>query len=128
MKKWLLCLVIIVGYSGLCHAIRTEEMGTSKHSDAHTLSVSTSAWTEASDVNTLADRSGIRCANPATNNAAVYGIISDDGVAPSEATSVHPIEIGTGENPFIPLRNNQGLYLISGHTAAENVHCQEIGQ
>lgn len=96
---------------------------------AHTVSIATHTWTKATSVTsatTLKRRAGVKCSNPATSNAAMVGILSIG--TPSEATTIRPIEIQEGENPFIPAGDGIDLYLLSLHTAAENAHCQEVGQ
>lgn len=91
-----------------------------------TVSVSTYAWTELPTTSTLSSRSGIKISNPSTNTGNVVCILAT--TTPTEATTVRPIEIQPGENPFIPCRIDIELYCISLHTAAENVHVQEVRQ
>ena len=71
-------------------------------------------------------RTGAKVSNPATNNAAMAGILSDG--TPSEATTIRPIEIQAGENPWVPIGIELDLWLLSLHTSAESVHSQECHQ
>lgn len=93
---------------------------------ATTVSISTSAWTAVPTASTLARRVGIKVSNPSSNSANIVCILGDG--TPSEATTVRPIEIQTGENPFIPVRVDAYLYCLSLHTSAESIHVQEAGQ
>jgi len=128
MKK--ICLALLLSLvPSISFARGVAEEPVREISTAFTVSVSTSDWTKTTGfgvATTRARRAGIKCSNPATNNAAVVGILSIG--TPSEATTVRPIEIQTGENPFIPAGDSIDLYLLSLHTSAENVHCQEVGQ
>ena len=93
---------------------------------ATTVSVSTSTWTKVPTASTLTRRAGIKVCNRLSNNASIYGVIST--AAPTISTTTTPIEIEKGENPFIPVGDDHFLYLLSGHTSAENAHVQEVGQ
>lgn len=94
--------------------------------DATTVSISTSAWTAVPATVGLTRRAGVKVSNPSSNNANVVCIL--DTAAPSEATTIRPIEIQPGENPFIPARYDILLYCLSLHTSAESIHAQEVGQ
>lgn len=91
-----------------------------------TVSISTSAWTVVPTASTMSTRSGIKVSNPSSNTANVACIL--DTAAPTEATTVRPIEIQPGENPFVPARTNLNLYCVSLNTSAESIHVQEVGQ
>lgn len=93
---------------------------------ASTVSISTSTWTKVPATSTLGARTGIKVNNPSTNNASV--VCTLDTTAPTIATTIRPIEIQKGENPFIPVRVDVLLYCLSLHTSAENIHAQEVGQ
>lgn len=92
---------------------------------ATTLSVSAVAWTKAPAGTNTGCRTGIKISNPASNANVVYGILSVG--APAEATTIRPIEIQIGENPFIPVTSAVDLYLIAPD-GAQNVHLQEVCQ
>lgn len=91
-----------------------------------TVSVSKDDWTVVPTTVGLTRRSGIKISNPSSNNANIVCIL--DTATPTEATTVRPIEIQPGENPFIEARYDILLYCLSLHSAAENVHVQEVGQ
>lgn len=96
---------------------------------ATTVSVSTSSWTKVPSGTQLSNRSGILVNNPSTNNASMVGVLSTDSSAPSEATTVRPLEFATSSDfTFVPISSGVYLYLLSLHSIAENVHVQEIVQ
>ena len=96
-----------------------------------TVSISTdtgavAAWTVVPTTVGLNRRSGLKVSNPSSNTSNVVCIL--DTAAPTEATTVRPIEIQPWENPFIPARFDIFLYCISLASSAESVHVQEAGQ
>lgn len=129
LKKIIFTLFLALGASSVL-ALDVEQKPVRYVGTGTTVSISTSAWTlvPASSSLTSQDRSGIKVSNPSTNNAAFAAILSTSSVTPGEATTVRPIEIGAGENPFIEAEKNIFLYLLSLHTSAENAHVQEVGQ
>lgn len=93
---------------------------------ATTVTISAADWTKVPTASTLNRRSGVKVSNPATNSATLYGVIST-GTTPTEATTVHPIEIQPGENPFIPVGDGMNLFLLSS-SGSVSAHVQEVRQ
>lgn len=125
-------LPLLGGLLLLCSPVHaggdTEEKPISAPGTGTTVSISTSAWTKVPTTSSLTTRSGIKVSNPASNNAAFAAVLSTSSVTPGEATTVRPVEIERGENPFVPCSDNTYLYLLSLHTSAENAHVQEVRQ
>jgi hypothetical protein len=94
---------------------------------ATTVSISTSAWTKVPATSSLTGRHGIIVDCPAANSANVAAIISSNSSAPTEATTVRPIEIiRTEREREVLVGSGLHLYLLSLHTAAESCHVQEF--
>jgi hypothetical protein len=94
---------------------------------AITVSISTSAWTQANtSTSYLQNRSAIRVTNPTSNTAVMYGICKE--TTPTEAITVKINEIAKGSNMTIPCGPGMNLYLLSGHTGAESAAVWEVGQ
>ena len=118
-------------FFGLCVAASSygrvvQEEPIQRVGTATTVSVSTSAWTLLPAASSLSRRIGYKVNNPAANNASVYCVGSV--AAPTIATTTIPIEIQAGENPLVPMSESIDLYCVSVHTAAEDIHIQELGQ
>lgn len=128
MKKWLYAVPLLF-LSVYVHAGKplVAEAPVNEVGTGTTVSISTSAWTKVPTSQT-SGRTGIKVCNPSNNSGTMYGVMSSNSSSPTEATSVRPIEIQAGENPIIPISDRLYLYLISGHSAAESAHVQEIRQ
>ena|SRR3990167_6301715 len=102
------------------------EMPITSRADVQTVSVSTSAWTAASELTNgdLAGNTGVFVVNYSTNPASI-GIVCDTA-APSEELSERMAELQPGEWDVFPCSEKFILYLISYHTAAFNVQTQEV--
>lgn len=93
---------------------------------ATTVSISTSAWTKVPTTSSLTGRTTICLDLPASATANMSAIISTSSVVPGEAITVRPIEIIKGEQDrCIDVGDALYLYVLSLHTAAENLHIQE---
>ena len=95
--------------------------------DPTTLSVSTSAWTQAPATSNCAGRTVVTVTNPAANSA-VIAAYSENSTTASVAITVNPIEIAVGATLTIHLQDSDFLFLVSLHTSAENAHIQEFKQ
>ena len=93
-----------------------------------TISISTSAWTKVPAATALSARAGFVVSLPASASANMVGHFGDC-TSTAVATTVRPIELVKGNGfTFIPLRSDVCLWLLSIHTAAENMHVQEVTQ
>jgi hypothetical protein len=111
---------------GKCEVPAVREQSFTAVGTATTVSVSTSAWTLVPAASTLTGRTDVCFDEPATNNANMSATISTSSVVPGEATSVRPIEIIKGEQDrCVSVGDSLKLYVLSLHTAAENIHVQE---
>lgn len=95
-----------------------------------TVSISTSVWTKVPTSRTLSNRTEVIVDEPASNTAnmvAHYNVCSS--TFSSVATTVRPIEIIKGEQdrPY-EIDGNTCLWVLSLHTAAENLHYQEVSR
>lgn len=95
--------------------------------DPTTLSVSTSAWTQAPATSNCVSRTIVVVSNPATNSAAIAAYTENSTTA-SVAITIRPMEIAAGSILTIHLQDNDYLFLVALHTSAENVHIQEYRQ
>lgn len=115
------------------HALDVREAPIGRLGTATSVSISsdtalTTAWTAIPSTTTRIEYgAGVMVSDPATNNAAIVCVYGSK-TQPSLATSIRPIEIEKGENPFFPIGPNVYLWCISKHTAAESVFYQEVGQ
>lgn len=129
MKKTiLLCgLMVVCGVTAKA-GMWGREVSISEGGTSTTVSISTSAWTKVPAASSLARRAGMVVSVPSTNNANVVGDLgSCSGY--SSATSIRPLEFVKGAGfILVPIDDNLCLYLLSLHTAAENVHVKEIRQ
>lgn len=128
MKRLLILIAFSLALTAKVYAKEdTKELPIGEIGKAFATSVSTTDWTviESTITRRMQVRSGIKVSNPATNSYVVYGILSRS--TPTEATSIRPIEIQAGENPFIPLNEGISLYLISP-SGAQTVYAQEVKQ
>ena len=117
-------------FGGLAHAGEIEKIN--GFYAPQTLSVSTNSWTRIPSTTTVAAvsarRIGVYVDLPSTSNANMVGVFgSCSATSCSVATTIRPIELIKGsEAYFFPLSPSVCLYLMSLHTAAENVHYQEV--
>lgn len=117
---------VVNGTVGGGDAVSTQELSFSAFGTPTTLSVSTSAWTLAPAASSLTSRTGVTVSVPASNTA---NIVAHVGDCPSTAVaiSVRPMELIRGNGfTFFPVNNDACVWLLSLHTAAENVHVQEF--
>ncbi len=92
------------------------------------VAVSSSSWTVFPSTNPLTGRVGIKVNNRSTASAAVSGVLNALSI-PGVSTNTVSIEIGVGENPFIPVAANLRLYLISNDATGPVTVCgQEVRQ
>lgn len=104
------------------------EVAISEGGTPTTVSISTSAWTKVPAVSSLARRTGMVVSVPASNTANVVGHFGGCS-STAIATTVRPMEFLKGGGfTLVPIDENVCLYLLSIHTAAENIHVQEIRQ
>lgn len=96
---------------------------------ATTVSVANNAWTKVPSGTPLGNRSGLLINNPSSNSSVMVGVLSTNASSPTEATTVRPLEFSPASDfTFVPISSGVYLYLMSLHSAAENVHVQEIVQ
>ncbi len=129
MKKWFWVAVVALGCAGSARAgMWGREISFSAVGTATTVSVSTSTWTKVPAVSSLERRAGIIISVPASNTANVVGVPGPCSAA-GVAITVRPMEIPKGNGfTFIPFDANLCFYILSLHTAAENVHVVEVRQ
>lgn len=93
-----------------------------------TVSVSTSAWTKIPASSSVDGRTGLIVSVPASNTAnmvAHLGACSGTSIA----TTVRPMELVKGHGfILVPIEARVCLYVLSLHSAVENIHTQEIKQ
>jgi hypothetical protein len=128
MKK---ALVFLLGFAMTGSAFAAvsvfEQQITSVGSGA-TISVSTFSWTKVPASN-LSNRAGVLVNNPSSNSAVMVGILSTNSTAPTEATTIRPLEFAPSTDfTLVPISQGVYLYLMSINTSAENVHVQDVGQ
>lgn len=128
MRRFLIFAATFTVAQTLFAASQVAEMPVTQYGTPTTVSVSTSAWTKVPATSSLTGRVGILVKNDFSNNAKMVGIL-DSCSSTSIATTVRPLGFSTGSDfTLIPVNDNVCLYLLSLHTAAENVHVQEVSQ
>lgn len=119
-------LVLVAGTARAYDA--TREMPIAGYGNPHTVALTTSTWTIVPSSSTLLHRGGFLVSVPASNSA---NAVAHIGNCTSTAilTTKRPIEIVKGNGfTFITLDEGICLWMMSLHTATENVHVQEVRQ
>lgn len=125
-------LIVFTVFSGvMCHsAPMVAEAPVSGYGTPVTISVSTGpagAWTKVPTTQTTG-RMGIILDIPASATGPLVGHLGNC-TSTAVATTVRPIEIAKGSDyTYISMRDDVCLWMITLHTAAENIHVQEIKQ
>lgn len=129
MKKWFWVAVVALVCAGSARAdMWGREISISAGGTPSTVSVSTSTWTKVPAASSLPRRAGLLVSVPASNTANVVGHFGGCS-STAIATTVRPMEFPKGNGfVLVPIDENVCLYLLSLHTAAENIHVQEIKQ
>lgn len=133
MKKTLI-FFFLIGAAMKCRAVgvpTTESpilgFGTPTTISISTDTLLTSAWTKIPSSQT-SGRFGIFIDVPNTNTGKLVGHYGNCN-STAIATSVRPIEISPSSNTtYLSMREDVCLWAITTHTAAENVHYQEVKQ
>lgn len=100
----------------------------SRYGTPTTVSISTSAWTKVPSSRTLNSRTEVVLDVPASNNANMVAHVGNC-TSTSIATTVRPIELVKGEpDRTYQLGGDVCLWVLSLHTAAENLHFQELSR
>lgn len=108
-------------------AFDTKELQINRSGTAISVSVSTSAWTQANNSTSfLKSRAGYVINNFPDNSGDIYGLCKES--APAEAITVPGFVIEPGENPLRPCGQNLNLYLRSTSASGETVTIWEVGQ
>ncbi len=127
MKK-LIVLSLLLSPAVASAAPGVFEVPVTSYGTPTTVSVSTITWTKAPAATSLTDRTAIIVNNPNANTARMVGHIGGCS-ATSIATTVQPLEFAPSTDfTIVPLADGVCLWLLSLHSAAENVHVQEVSQ
>ena len=129
--KRLLVLLSALLVAVLCHSAPiVAEAPINGYGTPVTISISTGpagAWTKVPTTQT-SGRMGIFIDVPQSNAGRIVGHLGNC-TSTSIATTVRPIEFSTTtESGYLSMREDVCLWAITTHTAAENVHIQEIKQ
>ena len=131
MKNFALTALLVCGLAATALAGPDAlEIPISSYSAVTSVSVSTSAWTNATPAEVrLTDLWAVLVDNPSTNSAIMHGHLWGCASAPTASTSTYkgPIEL-TAADPAYELHITEDLclWLVSRHTAAESVMVQGV--
>lgn len=130
-------IVFVLGMlfiAGAAHAYGTPtiEMPVNGFGTPVTISISTDTGSSAAFVKVpssqASGRLGIFVGIPSTNTGRIVGFFGNC-TSTTNATSILPLQFAPGSNSvYVPLREDVCLWLITTHTAAENIHYQEVKQ
>lgn len=126
-KSLLFSVLAVISFSIMAEAAGSVfDMPITGRGDTQTTSISTSAWTAASELTNgdINGQTGVFVVNYSTNTNSIG--FTCDTAAPSEAISQRWGEIQPGEWDIIPCGEDLTLYLISYGTSAESIQTTEI--
>lgn len=120
-------LLIALGFVR-SHAEMTQEIPINRVTSRMSISISTSAYTAilVAGQTQLPHRAGIKVNNPTTDTTAINCTI-EVATFTAITAGTGEIEVGAGENPFIPTLNGN-LFCIGLGTSAQTIYAREIGQ
>lgn len=127
LKRLFLSVFTVAGLSAMAFgAGQVFDTPITGRADTQTTSISTSAWTAASELTggDLGAQTGVFVVNYSTNSSSI-GFICDSA-APSEAISFRWGELQPGEWDIIPCGEGLTLYLVTYGSAAQNIQTSEI--
>lgn len=123
MKKLLYLLSLI---PALSLAQPVYENPITEYGTPVTVSIDNSTLTKVPTSQTLSGRTGIFLGVPNTNTGVITGFIGNC-TSTALANTIRPLDFAASSNSsYIPLRDDQCLWLITTHSGAESVHYQEV--